>query len=150
MTVAQPQRIRLSRARGFRLPANAVVVARPSRLGNPFVVGKHGTRAQCAGKFYALASGFISLGEGIEPDAQLKLQRHICRVLPELRGKDLACWCALDGGACHGDVLLWLANPEFPVPTWAIGGIDTGKPRVGMAASDLEKLKLAKARRSDQ
>jgi hypothetical protein len=28
--------------------------------------------------------------------------------LPELRGKDLACWCA--PLACHGDVLLRLAN----------------------------------------
>jgi len=28
--------------------------------------------------------------------------------LPELRGKDLVCWCAPE--ACHGDVLLELAN----------------------------------------
>ena len=28
--------------------------------------------------------------------------------LPELRGKDLLCWCAPE--ACHGDVLLELAN----------------------------------------
>jgi hypothetical protein len=28
--------------------------------------------------------------------------------LRELRGKDLVCWCAPD--ACHGDVLLVLAN----------------------------------------
>jgi hypothetical protein len=27
----------------------------------------------------------------------------------ELRGKDLACWCALDE-PCHGDVLLEIAN----------------------------------------
>lgn len=32
--------------------------------------------------------------------------------LPELRGKNLACWCALDQ-PCHADVLLELANrPE--------------------------------------
>jgi Domain of unknown function (DUF4326) len=29
--------------------------------------------------------------------------------LPELRGKDLMCWCAL-GEACHADVLLELAK----------------------------------------
>jgi len=28
--------------------------------------------------------------------------------LPELRGKDLGCWCAPEN--CHGDVLLALAN----------------------------------------
>jgi hypothetical protein len=33
------------------------------------------------------------------------LRRH----LHELRGKDLACWCALDQ-PCHADVLLEIAN----------------------------------------
>jgi hypothetical protein len=32
--------------------------------------------------------------------------------LPELRGKDLLCWCAPE--ACHGDVLLELANATAP------------------------------------
>ena len=27
-----------------------------------------------------------------------------------LRGHNLACWCALDGGPCHADTLLRLAN----------------------------------------
>ena len=41
MTPASPpRRIRLSRARGWRLPENAVNVARPGPWGNPFVVGK--------------------------------------------------------------------------------------------------------------
>ena len=30
--------------------------------------------------------------------------------LHTLRGHDLACWCPLDGGPCHADVLLELAN----------------------------------------
>ncbi|HEX5183627.1 MAG TPA: DUF4326 domain-containing protein [Allosphingosinicella sp.] len=29
--------------------------------------------------------------------------------MPELRGKNLACWCRLDA-PCHADVLLELAN----------------------------------------
>lgn len=32
-------------------------------------------------------------------------------VLHELRGKNLACWCAL-GSPCHADTLLRYANPE--------------------------------------
>jgi Domain of unknown function (DUF4326) len=28
----------------------------------------------------------------------------------ELRGKDLACWCAADAKWCHADVLLEIAN----------------------------------------
>ncbi|HEY6794781.1 MAG TPA: DUF4326 domain-containing protein [Kineosporiaceae bacterium] len=34
-----PQRIQLRRTRGWRLPAGAVVVARPTRWGNPIKVG---------------------------------------------------------------------------------------------------------------
>src|SRR3954447_7860568 len=35
-------------------------------------------------------------------------QPDFLAALPELRGKDLVCWCAPE--ACHGDVLLELAN----------------------------------------
>jgi hypothetical protein len=38
------------------------------------------------------------------PDLQEKVRR-------ELRGKKLACWCALDE-PCHADVLLEIANAE--------------------------------------
>ena len=31
-----PERIQLSRRKGFRLPPNTVVVSRPSKWGNPF------------------------------------------------------------------------------------------------------------------
>ena len=34
-----PQRIQLSRKKGWRKPEGAVTVARPSRWGNPFKVG---------------------------------------------------------------------------------------------------------------
>jgi hypothetical protein len=33
--------------------------------------------------------------------------------LPELRGKNLACWCK-PGEPCHGHVLLELANADEP------------------------------------
>jgi hypothetical protein len=32
----------------------------------------------------------------------------LMQALPELRGRDLVCWCA--PCACHGDVLIELAN----------------------------------------
>lgn len=143
--VEGPQRIRLSRARGFRLPANAVVVARPSRWGNPFIVGKHGTRAQCCAKFYQLARGMIVFSEAdITVDQQMTFYRRIRRHVAELQGKDLACWCPLDGGACHADILLCLANPGYPAPTWFADGIDVGRVRFGMSASTIEKLNRRK------
>jgi hypothetical protein len=30
----------------------------------------------------------------------------------QLRGHNLACWCALDGGSCHAQVLIDIANNE--------------------------------------
>lgn len=91
-----PQRVRLSRAKGWRKPVGAVVVARPSRWGNPFAVGDPGV-----------------------PDRETAVARHRAWAAtdpPELaevetlRGRDLACWCPLDG-PCHADVLIELANP---------------------------------------
>jgi hypothetical protein len=36
-------------------------------------------------------------------------RRVVVASLPELRGRDLACWCPLDE-PCHADVLLEVAN----------------------------------------
>lgn len=147
-----PQRIRLSRARGWRLPQGTVNVARagknPGRWGNIWIVGKHGTRAQCAALFLQTARGFISLGsESPTVDEQLALHRRIKRNLADLAGHDVACWCAFDGGACHGDVLLVLANPGLPVPAWFAKGVDLPRVRLGIDAAQLEKLNRAKRRR---
>jgi hypothetical protein len=144
----QPQRIRLSRARGWRLPENAVHVGRPSRWGNPFIVGKHGTRIQCATMFAQLAGGFISFSQEIDTDLQLTMYRRIRRHIGDLAGKDLACWCPLDGGACHADVLLLLANPGFVLPDWMKQPIDLPHVRLGMTASNIEQLKRAATRKS--
>ncbi len=86
-----PRRIRLSRARGYRKPAGAVVVARPSKWGNPYRIGADGDRAACVALFRADAEKWPT-----------------DRLAP-LRGKDLACWCA-PGDPCHADVLIELAN----------------------------------------
>ena len=120
----------------------------PGRFGNIWIVGKHGTRAQCAAMFYQTARGFISLGsESPTVDEQLALHHRIKRNLADLSGHDIACWCALDGGACHGDVLLALANPGLPVPAWFAEGVDLPRVRLGMAAADIQKLQRAKRRR---
>jgi hypothetical protein len=134
------ERIRLSRARGWRLPAKAVVVARPSKWGNPFIVGKHGTRAECAAKFLQLARGFISFSDDVDVDLQRTVYRRIRRHVADLAGKDLACWCKLDGCGCHADVLLLLANPGSPVPAWLQEpGVTLPRFRLGMAAWDMDR-----------
>ena len=129
------------------MPEGAVNVARPGRWGNLFNVGKHGTRAQCAAMFLQLARGFIDLGCDIDVEPQQTMYRRIRRHIGDLQGRDLACWCPLDGGACHGDVLLLLANPGLAVPAWLEPpGIDLPRVRLGMATWDLDKLAAAKAR----
>lgn len=90
-----PRRIQLSRKKGFRLPASAIVVSRPTKWGNPYKPGKL-TRAQ------AVASYRRDLKAG-------KLRVNAADARCELRGHDLACWCSLDG-PCHADVLLKVAN----------------------------------------
>jgi hypothetical protein len=96
MMGSMPERVRLERKKGWRKPEGAVVVARPSRWGNPFRMGADGNRAQCVAQFReAFLSGRLSVTVG---DAR-----------QELAGRDLACWCPLDG-PCHADVLLEAAN----------------------------------------
>ncbi len=94
-----PERIRLSRARGWRKPDDTVVVARPSRWGNPFTITEHGgdlTREEAVARFReALLQGRLPFGAD--------------HVRQQLRGRSLACWCPLDK-ACHADVLLDVAN----------------------------------------
>ena len=76
-----PKRIRLSRKKGWRKPAGAVVVSRPTRYGNPFTAS--GDRALAVARFREWI-------EGPHND------RITAEDLESLRGKDLCCWCPLD------------------------------------------------------
>lgn len=108
-----PRRVQLSRRKGYKLPPNTVNIARPGRWGNPFIVGKHGTREECVRLFRLLCGGYlcISLDSGCA-DAQQRFLKHAKKHIASLKGKDLACWCRLDGKPCHGDVLLEAANKQ--------------------------------------
>ncbi|WP_088348935.1 MULTISPECIES: DUF4326 domain-containing protein [Rhodomicrobium] len=106
MTV--PTRIQLRRAKGWRMPENTVKVDRATRWGNPFIVGQDGSRAECVELYRALLAG-QTCPTCKTPVAQQRAARdHVFSHIAELRGKNLACWCPLDG-PCHGDVLLELA-----------------------------------------
>lgn len=99
-----PQRIQLSRKKGWRKPEGAVVVARPSIWGNPFRLQKDHAWKDAA--WAVLQYGFwidrLEVFDGYpEPPSAEAIQ--------SLRGKDLCCWCPPDQ-PCHADVLLALAN----------------------------------------
>ena len=112
----KPQRIQLSRKKGWRLPPGAVVVSRPSRWGNPWKVGGAllALTGPLKGETIQLDQAkavefFEKSGSGKSKAAQW--MRAECRRL--LVGKDLACWCKT-GTPCHGDVLLRWANEPAP------------------------------------
>ncbi|QTL01929.1 DUF4326 domain-containing protein [Aquabacter sp. L1I39] len=107
--MSQPKRIRLSRAKGWRMPDNAVKVDRSTVYGNPYVVGRDGTAAECVVRFRALMAGHVCLTCSAGVMEQEQARARILIHLAHLRGKDLACWCGLIE-PCHADVLLALAN----------------------------------------
>ena len=95
-----PKRIQRQRTKGWRMPAGAMYVGRPSQWGNP----------------YGWQTGPIPLDprtlNGAVDDfrtyARLRWPGDAEWLAP-LRGHDLACWCPLDQ-PCHADALLELAN----------------------------------------
>jgi hypothetical protein len=76
------------------MPENTVKVTRPSKWGNQFRVGIDGDAWECVKCYRASIGGLLRI-----------------KIVQELRGKNLACWCALDS-PCHADVLLQIANEE--------------------------------------
>lgn len=134
-----PVRVQLSRRAGWRMPENTVKVDRSTRFGNPFVCmrpygcpkspiydhgeeedgtpsmhccvetfrlwveqGIRGEESRIIGKGGGLRAAFMAANGNVE-------RTKLVDGLPKLRGKNLACWCALDA-PCHADVLLDLAN----------------------------------------
>jgi uncharacterized protein DUF4326 len=92
---APPCRVPLSRQKGWRMPENTVKVDRTTRFGKPFRLDE-GHAASVAAFRAWLAS--TQAGKALADAARV-----------ELRGRNLACWCPLDG-PCHADVLLEIAN----------------------------------------
>ena len=82
--------------RDLKCPKDAVYVGRPSKWGNPFAIGRDGTREEVIAKYREHVDNLRHTSDLFIAD------------LVELRGKDLICWCA--PLACHADVLLEVAN----------------------------------------
>lgn len=104
-----PHRIQLSRAKGWRKPEGAIVVARPSRWGNQFRVGDE--HAFIDGDQVHGIDEPLTRSDAVQL-FRIWIDRHPIwadAARRELAGRDLACWCPLDE-PCHADVLLKLAN----------------------------------------
>ncbi len=108
-----PKRIQRKRSAGWRMPEGAVYVGRPTKWGNPFVIGET----------------YPTMEEGCSiPDGEAKCSSQADATemfrswadseygfededIDELRGRDLVCWCPLDQ-PCHADVLIDIANRD--------------------------------------
>ena len=106
-----PARIQLRRTKGWRKPAGVIVVARPSRWGNPFRVGPDGDADTVVARYrLALCEALSRVRRGWRGDGPMERRfDRMAEDLHELRGRDLACWCP-PGSPCHADVLIELAN----------------------------------------
>jgi hypothetical protein len=106
-----PERIQISRERGWRMPANTVLVDRRTKWGNP-----------CRVRMYRNYTAADAVR-----DYQLWIDRHPSvrsfenaygrpptteQIVAALKGKNLACWCK-PGDPCHADVLLRIANDDY-------------------------------------
>lgn len=117
----KPRRVQLSRRKGFKLPPKTVVVSRPTKWGNPFIVGQNGTRQECVEAYRILVDGLVNVSvsvTGPSVDQQEATLKYLADNIQRLKGKHLACWCSLDVD-CHADVLLALANGR-PLPRYGI------------------------------
>ena len=75
------------------IPKGAYYCGRGSPLGNPFVIGRDGTRDEVCDKY----------------DAWIDRQRHLIPLIASLKGRDLVCFCAPK--RCHCETVRRRANP---------------------------------------
>lgn len=116
-----PQRIQRKRTKGWRMPAGAIVVSRPSEWGNPFTVSEARGVGKDAGTISYLVDSGSWMASTREEAHEIavkafrawlalpKQSKYRARAQLALRGHDLACWCA-PGLHCHADVLIEFAN----------------------------------------
>lgn len=121
-----PRRIKFSRSKGYRLPENGRLCARPSRYANPFPIGKWARFKLCSdtmGEFYSYqveASPPTLDNDWVLVDNNktavslfrrwLELRHGTDEMVKDLSRYDyLACYCSLDD-VCHVDVWIELVD----------------------------------------
>jgi hypothetical protein len=128
LDLRQPKRIQQKRSAGWKMPANARSVARPSYYGNPYRVGDvylvssilpfpvptaRTWEGPCGGgDLRAVRCG--DPRQAVEWFAQWAPLALEPDKIALLQGKDLACWCPLSEPGeidwCHARVLIEIAN----------------------------------------
>ena len=98
------------------MPPNTVKVTRGPGMkwGNPLRVGQW--------RDYTAANAVRDYQKWLDRDHSVRSFENVygkpptrAEIVAALRGKNLACWCAI-GAPCHGDILLELANAPICEP----------------------------------
>ncbi|UJW32519.1 DUF4326 domain-containing protein [Saccharothrix sp. AJ9571] len=77
-----------------------IYIGRPSKWGNPFLIGRDGSRDEVIDRY----------------ETWILAQPALLAALGELRGKVLGCWCT--PRRCHGHVLARLATRTDLLQPW--------------------------------
>ena len=86
-----------------------VYIGRPEKWGNPFSIGKDGTREEVVVKY----------------EKWIRANTKLIADIPELVGKTLGCWCKPQ--SCHGDILLKLVDEHLGCDTPSSEGVENDK-----------------------
>ena len=84
------KRYKVTKKTLYNLPSDVVYIGRPSKYGNPYKIGRDGTREEVVDKYRRYLNWMLRLNP---------------KFLEPLIGKRLGCWCNLDL-LCHGDVII--------------------------------------------
>ena len=106
--MSNPERVQLSRKKGWRMPPNTVKVDRSTKWGNPFIPGK--PNPYMPTQLVADIRHAFVLYRSFAP-----MNTHlVAAARAELAGQNLACWCAKMPyeDQCHAAVLLEIANAQ--------------------------------------
>lgn len=76
-----------------------VYIGRPTKWGNPYIIGRDGTREEVIEKYRQYF------------DSQIRTNKTFREELKTLKGKTLACFCKPE--KCHGDIIVeWLEGAK--------------------------------------
>ncbi len=115
-----PQRMQLSRHKGFNLQAASTAlnglpakrVTRPGKWGNPFTI-EETARRYGLDRDAAQAKAVALCGQWLRGTLDKKLAPHKppsrAEIRAELQGYNLACWCR-PGTPCHSELMIEMAN----------------------------------------
>lgn len=111
----QPIRVQRKRTKGWRMPENTVSVTRPGKWGNPYAGADYMKSLMLQNQINPVENSQLTNDKFYE--FVVDAFKHFIESNPdyiemaqkELKGKNLACFCALDR-PCHADVLLEIAN----------------------------------------